>query len=45
LATLVDRVDRSWFGGRPCTDDDFQECLDAHDAVAAVTGPARVLSR
>lgn len=39
LTTLVETIDRGWFGGRSCSRLDYLECLDAHDAIASATRP------
>ena len=36
LATLVETVDRGWFGGRECSRLDYLDCLTAHDEVMHV---------
>jgi len=39
LSTLVDTVDQSWFGDRPCTRLDYLDCLSAHDEIASASAP------
>lgn len=42
LATLVETVDRGWFGGRECTRLDYLSCLAAYEEVAEAAGQRRL---
>lgn len=39
VSTLVETIDRGWFGRQVCTRRDYDECLAAHDEIAAAANP------